>query len=260
MRVTTADCRCDTTGSTFKTDATAGYGFTGYGYYAGGKWTPFAKAISAMSSSEKAQQCRAAFSAMGAPCASSSSVSLICFRAGGYPKRKCSTFCAEQDSHTAVYRPPATFVSMNTLYGPWGAAGTYPSYTNVPGHCTWNTTRTQTLSKVRVFTDASGQPTISTVLAANDTEAGSIPFPLPAPPTVEIEVEVDAVDGPRLTAARATNGCNLEKRPSHKCFGETVGELLSRGVLFVTIGSVLIGIACCCCCFGALRAMFGGGD
>ena len=68
-----------------------------------------------MSGDQKAQQCRAAFDAAGMPC--TGSVQLTCHFAGGYPKRKCSEYCHEQDSKTARYVPPTSYVAMNTLYG-----------------------------------------------------------------------------------------------------------------------------------------------
>ena len=108
------DCLCDGCGYTFKTDVSKGYGFTGYGYYQGNVWTPFAKPFAAMSTTEKRDQCVQAFGKLGWSCPASK-VNLICFRAGGYPKKSCTQYCTEQGAATdsnATYTPQTTCVTV----------------------------------------------------------------------------------------------------------------------------------------------------
>merc|ERR1711971_766776 len=54
------DCYCSGCGRTFKSDTTKGWGFTGFGYYYGRRWYPFAKPFASMSGNEKAKQCQLA--------------------------------------------------------------------------------------------------------------------------------------------------------------------------------------------------------
>ena len=114
------DCLCDGCGMTFKTDVSKGYGFTGFGYYQNGIWTPFAKPFAAMSTAEKRDQCSQAFRKIGWSCPASK-VNLICFRAGGYPKKTCSKYCDDQGVATAsaaTYTPQTTCVTLCSLLSP----------------------------------------------------------------------------------------------------------------------------------------------
>ena len=251
------DCYCSCDDKSFKTDMTKGYGFTGLGYYANNAWVPFATPISSMDPDGKALQCRNFFDAIGQSC--SKAPTLTCFHAGGYPKKKCSTYCKEQDSVTSVYQPTAHVTQMNTLYGPWGIQGSYPSVQTVHGFCKWTRTNTTRLTKLRVTTDDSGLAVVSPTVVSQmepdkETESGSVPFPTPAPATVDVEVEVVAAAGPRIVAARATNGCNLKKNPGRKCFGDTPGDLRSRGFGLIGGGGVLVLLSCCCIVLG-MRGM-----
>lgn len=110
------DCFCSGCGLVFKTDVSKHQGMTGYGFYSNGQWVAFPLR---MTPTQRAQMCHAAFLSIGHTCPAEQ-VTLSCFRAGGYPKKKCSTFCHEQDSRTAVYTPPSQYVTISNLYGPWG--------------------------------------------------------------------------------------------------------------------------------------------
>ena len=44
-------------GHTFKTDASSGNGFTGFGYYFGGIWHPFTQPLHSMTGDQRAAQC-----------------------------------------------------------------------------------------------------------------------------------------------------------------------------------------------------------
>jgi hypothetical protein len=89
------DCYCTGCGTTFKTDTTKGVGFTGYGYYQHGQWSPFTKPIGQMTGDEKAKICRQALKADGSPCPKEK-VDLVCFNAGGFPKPTCTDKCRQQ--------------------------------------------------------------------------------------------------------------------------------------------------------------------
>jgi hypothetical protein len=97
-----------------------------------------------MSGTQRAQQCKQQFDNMGFNCPASR-INLICFRAGGYPKQKCSNWCHAQDPTTAVYSPPQSYVTMTSYYGPWGSRGMYPKYTSTEAKCTFEKTSTTTI-------------------------------------------------------------------------------------------------------------------
>ena len=241
------DCACTGCGLTFQTDTTKGWGFTGYGYFAAGTWHPFAKPFASMSANEKAKQCSAAFSSIGHTCPAAQ-VNLVCFRAGGYPKKKCSTFCEEQDSLTASYTPPRTYVQMSTLYGPWGEfQGHFPSYTNVPATCQWSRTRTERLTKLSIVTTADGTREVqSKWVSQNTTTQGSLPFLTPLPSYLNVDIEIQASTNPVLRGADITNGCNLHPNPS-RCFGPSAGSLFRTGVVCLAVSGAML-----LCCGGAL--------
>jgi len=243
-----SDCQCSGCGYTFRSDASQG--LTGYGYYSNGQWHAFPSGFVSMDENARVNQCRAVLSSIGVQC---DSVNLRCFRAGGYPKKRCSAYCAEQDTRTGQYTPPATLVQMNTLYGPFGAAGTFPSYTNVPASCSYTRTTTEQVTNLRFVTNSTGGQVISKWVHAKDVERGEVPFPTPAPETVAIEVEVRANDGPQLAAANVLNsGCPVSDRPN-QCFPKTPEEARSDGIVFVTIGSLVLLLALGCCA-GAVKA------
>ena len=159
-------------------------------------------------------------------------------------------------------RPLPLSLAACPLPGPWGASGQYPTYQPVPAYyCTWNTTRTEKVTKVRVLTSADGTPTLSEYVTTTDTESGNTPFPAPpkgvAAPTVEIPVEIESTDGPRLSAARITKGCNLEERPGRKCFGSTPAELRTQGTAEIAGGAVCL-LLTVCCLAGLMRAAIKG--
>ena len=139
-----SDCFCSGCGYEFKTDQSKGWGFTGYGYFYNNRWTSFPKPFAQMSGTERAQQCKQQFDNMGFNCPASR-INLICFRAGGYPKQKCSNWCHAQDPTTAVYSPPQSYVTMTSYYGPWGSRGMYPKYTSTEAKCTFEKTSTTTI-------------------------------------------------------------------------------------------------------------------
>ena len=230
-------CHCESSGFTFKTDTTQGYGFTGYGYWYGNTWYPFTKPFAQMSGQEKAQQCHAAFQGIGHQCAAED-VTLQCFYAGGYPKKPCSSYCKEMDTRTGTYTPPTQFVTMSTYYGPWGSQGSYPTYHNVPGMCHWTTTHTEQITKLHLVTKSDGSAEISSkYVERKKVDVGDLPFPTPIGPFVNVELWISSIDGPSLQAKNLLNGCvGLKPTPDHKCFGRDAKELQATGDALMAVG------------------------
>ena len=135
-----SDCYCSGCGYTFKTDLSKGYGFTGYGYYYNEEWIPFTRPFSQMTPTEKAQQCMLAMEDVGMSCPAAS-VNLVCFNAGGYPKKSCNSYCDSQDS-SAEYTQQGTKEVMADYYGPLGISGKIPIMSHVDSTCKWNKTKT----------------------------------------------------------------------------------------------------------------------
>lgn len=106
-----------------------GYYFTGYGYYYRNQWYSF----QGQSTYQKRQMCANTFSMLGYRCPYSS-IQLICFRAGGYPKQSCQNYCS---SKGGVYTPQPSHPPMNSYYRPWGRSGASPSYNIQPAMCTY---------------------------------------------------------------------------------------------------------------------------
>ena len=222
----------------------SGIGVTGFGYYSNSQWHPFQNI-----GDQAAVQCAAAFTAVGKPC--SEGAELVCHYPSGYPKKPCSEWCHRQDRQTARYTPPATIIQMNTMYGPWGHQGSFPSYTSMPAKCEWTRTVSTKINKVRIVTDKDGKLSHSEY-ALNDTETFDEPFK-PAN-SVNIEVMLLPKEGPTLSAARLTEGCAAPgKTPGRKCFGNTVEENAGMGIALIVLG-VVLALLGCCCCFAAMKS------
>ena len=192
-------------------------------------------------------------------------MNLICFRAGGYPKRSCQNYCAAQDP-TAVYKPQSTYVTISDYYGPWGIFGGYPTYHQTPATCSWQKTTTQQVTKISLAADSTGHETGGAAWTGqgnsfNEETVVTGNRPLNLGSTVAVAVEVVSSEGPVMEGARITDGCNLGNvKYNAKCFGRSSAENFTIGL------SLLIGglaVLCCpcilliCCikgCFGHDRA------
>lgn len=242
------DCFCTGCGFTFKTDVSKGWGFTGYGYFYNNVWTQFPKPFSQMSGTEKAQQCARQLHNMGRPCPAQN-VNLVCFRAGGYPKKKCSTWCRKQDP-TAAYVPPHWSIEMNDYYGPWGHQGTYPTYKQEEAQCNYIKTSTSQVSEVAIRMDESGTSAqtggaswAGTQFVEQTVTHGNTPLPdQPVPVSVLVRSEA----GPIIQGRTITDGCGPvvasgEKHPSKSCFGKTQGENFASGLAYLIAGIIMVG-------------------
>ena len=247
---------CDGCGHTFNTDVSKGYGFTGFGYYDGQTWVSFPKPFAQMTASEKRGTCQAAFTTMGWSCPASE-VNLVCFRAGGYPKKDCGSWCADQGAKTksvATYTPQATWVSMVTMYGPWGHKGVYPSYSTTPARCDWNETSTTTITRLDIalgdglMATSGGSRWVSGSSFAEQTTVHGI-TPLSGE-SITIAIVLRAAGGPVMQGRRITKGCGPDKANSSsaKCFGASQTENLSVGAALLVVGLTLICGPLLCLC------------
>jgi hypothetical protein len=277
------DCYCTGCGYEFKTDTTRGWGFTGYGYYYGGRWFRFPKPFASMSGNEKAKQCQAGGPLVVSPTlfcfirrsppyldppvqsalnrahpgfnCPASQVNLVCFRAGGYPKPSCQSYCQRQDpTGKAVYTPQSSYVTISDYYGPWGIFGGYPTYHSTPATCQWQKTTTQQVTKISLATDALGQETgggtwtgSGAAFVEQTVVSGNRPFSLGS--TVPVTVEVVSSQGPIMEGARITDGCNLGANPK-KCFGRSTSENFTIGLSLLLGGLAVVTCPCllllCC--------------
>jgi hypothetical protein len=243
-----SDCFCTGCGYEFKTDQKKGWGFTGYGYFYNNYWTSFPKPFSQMSNTERAQQCKQQFDNMGYHCPASQ-VNLVCFRAGGYPKKKCSKWCHEQDSSTAVYTPPKTYVSMMTYYGPWGAYGKYPKYSYQEAQCTYSKTTTTKIVSLDIALDSTSKNALSTgskwvykdVFAEQSTIKGTTPFHN-IPSTIPVKINIKSSVGPTMEGITLTKGCGPSPPVTSSegnCFGPTQEQNFVTGLSMTVVGSIL---------------------
>ena len=245
------DCFCTGCGYQFKTDTSnaQAQAFTGYGYYYKGAWTAFPQPLHELSGNQRAVQCKAAMDAAGMTCPADE-INLVCFNAGGFPKKSCKQKCDEQ-SPTAKYTPAGTVTpsTISNFYGPFGTGGQFPPWIETEGQCAWQETKTLTLSKIQIavtsddqFNKTSGGKWDGDGKWAMDTVVqGNVPLQLGA--TVAVEVEVTSKDGPVYQGAVITNGCSLGEHPS-RCFGNTQKENLMLGIIFIVLGNVLIVLPC----------------
>lgn len=245
-----SDCFCTGCGHEFKTDVSKNWGFTGYGYWYNSIWTSFPKPFSQMTGTEKAQQCKQQFDNMGFHCPASE-VNLVCFRAGGYPKKPCSQWCDEQDRQTAVYTPPTTYVTMSKYYGPWGhVQGSYPTYTQKEATCEYSKTTTTKVLSLDLALDADATTALTTgskwatghLFQEQTTVGGTTPFTKIAA-TVDIQINVRSSVGPMMEGIQLTNGCGpsppVPTTSSGHCFGPTQGENFQAGMILLVIGGLL---------------------
>jgi len=276
-------CSCASTGDTFATDFSKGFGMTGYGYYYSGQWYSWIKPFAEMTGTEKAQQCQVAFSAIGRPCAAVHT-NLICWYATDYPKPRCATQCVSDAnavnaiSNTVSYNPPTTLITANLnvfismFYGPWGGSvHTYPVWTftatQYAARCQYSYYTTTTVTAVNFATvddgASSSAVTFSTSALTNagvstktqTTTNNAASF------TNRVLTTIYSAAGPYLQGGTITSGCSTSTSTTpSQCFGPTAASLASQGTIMVAVGIVLIVIACCLCgvtilCFAAIAAL-----
>ena len=146
------------------------------------------------------------------------STNLICFRAGGYPKKRCSQWCSEQDP-TATYTRLANNVPYGqNFYGPWGRNGAYnPWPAGTPeAKCSYQKTSTTTVTALDLALTADSSAIADggskwdgpgTTSFNETTETyGRVPF-THIPATVDVKISVRSKAGPRMQGIKITDGC-----------------------------------------------------
>lgn len=253
-----SDCFCSGTTYAgdrveFKTNQKEGWGFTGYGYYYGGAWYGFPKPFSQMTSTERAEQCYQQFDRMGYR-VSRSRTNLICFRAGGYPKKPCSKWCSEQGSNAQYTRLPGNhYYYGNDYYGKWGKKGNGPSWSGAEAMCSYEKTTTKTLRSLDLAVSEGNKMIASggslwdgpgsTTFNKTTEVTGNAPFPS-IPSVAEVQISIRSKNGPIMQGVKITDGCGPVTDTSHKrpdeCFGLTQGENAVRGIAFLSAGVLMI--------------------
>lgn len=255
-----SDCFCSgrrSNGDTveFKTDQSKGWGFTGYGYYYGSTWYDFPKPFSQMTSTERAEQCYQQFKRMGYFDVSRSRTNLICFRAGGYPKKPCSRWCSEQGSNAQYTRLPRQYYYGNDYYGPWGPrrGGSGPPWSGPEAVCTYEKTTTNTVKSLDLALSSGNQFLAtdgslwngpgSTIFNESTGVSGKIPFPS-IPSNAEVEIRIRSKNGPIMQGVKITDGCGPVTGTNYprpdECFGRTQGENAARGIGFLAAGVLMV--------------------